>query len=316
MTGKVRWTSYSDDNKHPEDSLLLAYLRKQQLADGLSISQHIDVEKCPRCLHKLNELMQVSTALDVLGEMRSYQHYPELTVADTYARMQSAANRRIPAKPTLNGANYPHRSRQSAVRWVSLPAAFGLAILFTMAMLVFANLMTGKSLIREPLKGSTSPGQNILTVVVPAHSTLTPDLTATVSAGGSAMPVLTPTPNASSVTRPYIEVCSTSANIAQRRLVICGYNFDSTHKAILFASGKKPMLQINLHVDQHGKFQFGWIIVTCSYLPTIINAYEVTSSKTINVKLQITSFGSCPAPISAPITGPSRLLPNYSNLVY
>ncbi len=68
MAGNTRWTSYNVVNEHPEDSILLAYLRKQQVRDRLTISQHIDVEKCPRCLHKLNELEQVSATLDVLGE--------------------------------------------------------------------------------------------------------------------------------------------------------------------------------------------------------------------------------------------------------
>jgi hypothetical protein len=306
MAGNARWTSYSDVNKHPEDSLLLAYLRKQQLEDGLSISQHIDVEKCPRCLHKLNELKQVSATLDVLGVMRSYQHYPELSVADTYARMQSTANRRIPAKASMNGVNHRHRPRRSAVRLISVPAAFGLAILFTMAMLVFANL-SGKLVIPSALQGVIKPSLSNSPVIIARFSSPTPnpDLTATVS--------VTPVQTATSepITKPYLTICSTPANIAQWRLVICGYNFDTAHKVVLFASGKKPLLQINLHVDQHGKLQIGWRIADCGDLPTIIYAYEQTSLKPIYVKLQITSFGNCPATTTTPIVGPSGFSPNY-----
>src|SRR2546430_17117026 len=94
MASNTRWTSYNDVNEHPEDSILLAYLRKQQLEDRLKISRHIDVEKCPRCLHKLNKLKQVSTTLDALGVMQQYQHYPELSVADTYACVRRAADKR------------------------------------------------------------------------------------------------------------------------------------------------------------------------------------------------------------------------------
>jgi hypothetical protein len=294
MSGNSRWTSYNDINKHPEDSILLAYLRKQQFEDRLSVSQHIDVEKCPRCLHKLNELKQVSDTLDTLRVMRSYQHYPELSVADTYAHMQRAASHQTPAKASLNRANHRHRSRQSGVRWISLPAAFGLAILFTVAMLVFANLMTGKSLIRGPLQGGTSPGHNILTVVVPAHSTLTPDLTATVSAGGSATPVMTPTPNTSSVTGPYIEVCSTPSNIAHWRLVVCGHNFEANYKITLLALGKTLLWLPNLPVDKQGDFQVGWNIVNCGNLPSVIVAYEGVNAKPISARLRNISFGSCP----------------------
>ena len=300
MAGNTRWTSYNDVNEHPEDSILLAYLRKQQVKDRLSVSQHINLEKCPRCLHKLDELEQVSATLDVLGKIRSYQHYPELSVADTYERMQRAASHRTPTKASLNGAHQRQRPRKSVVRLISLPAAFGLAILFTVAMLVFANL-SGTSWNPEPSKESINHSQGNSTVVVFPHSTPTPDLDLTATAGTT--PVLT-------ATKAYIKVCSTPADIVQRRLVICGHNFDPAHEAALLAFGKKPMWQSNLPVDQHGTFQFGWNIVNCSNLPTIIYSYEATSSKPIYAKLQITSFGSCPEPTTTPIAGPPGFSPN------
>jgi len=300
MAGNTRWTSYNDVHEHPEDSILLAYLRKQQVKDRLSVSQHINLEKCPRCLHKLDELEQVSATLDVLGKIRSYQHYPELSVADTYERMQRAASHRTPTKASLNGANQRQRPRKSVVRLISLPAAFGLAILFTVAMLVFANL-SGTSWNPEPSKESISHSQGNSTVVVFPHSTPTPDLDLTATAGTT--PVQT-------ATKAYIKVCSTPADIVQRRLVICGHNFDPAHEAALLAFGKKSMWQSNLPVDQHGTFQFGWNIVNCSNLPTIIYSYEATSSKPIYAKLQITSFGSCPEPTSTPIAGPPGFSPN------
>lgn len=311
MAGNTRLTTRNDVNKHPEDSILLAYLRKQQLEDRLSVLQHIDVEKCPRCLHKLNELKQISDTLDVLGKMRSYQHYPELSVADTYARIQREASHRTTSNVYLQGVNHQQRPRRSVVRLISLPAAFGLAIFFTVAMLVFANF-SGQSLIPGPLKGVIRPSLSNSTGVVAHSSTPTPDpdLTATMNAKAIATAVQTATP--ALVTKAYIAVCSTPANVAQWRLVICGYNFDPAHKATLLAIGKKPMLQSNLLVDQHGKFQFGWNIVNCRNLPTIIYAFEVTSSKPIFVKQQITSFGSCTLKTTTSIEGPSGFSPKYN----
>src|SRR5713101_5597228 len=206
MAGNTRWTSYNDVNEHPEDSILLAYLRKQQVKDRLSVNQHINLEKCPRCLHKLDELEQVSATLDVLGKIRTYQHYQELSVADTYERMQRAASHRTPTKASLNGANQGQRPRKSVVRLISLPAAFGLAILFTVAMLVFANL-SGTSRNPEPSKEGISHSQGNSTVVVVPHST--PDLNLTATVGTT--PVLT-------ATKAYIKVCSTPADIVQWRL--------------------------------------------------------------------------------------------------
>jgi hypothetical protein len=296
MANNTRWISYNDINKHPEDSILLAYLRGQELEVRSSVIQHIDKEKCPVCLQKLNELKQVSTTLDVLGEMRSYQYYPELSVANTLVRMQSAVNPRIPVKTAMNGANYRQLPRKSAVRLISVPAAFVLALLFTMSMLVYANL-PGRSLNPFSFNGDTDPGQGIATVVVPPHATSTKVANVTATAiGGS--------PNAK---EPYLKVCSTQANIDQLRLVICGFNFDRFHHAtlVVFVTGKKPIWFRNIPVDQHGKFQVGWQIADCGNVPTFIYGYEVTSSKPIIVKLQITSFGICHAPTTTPVAKPS-----------
>jgi hypothetical protein len=291
MAGNARRTSYSDVNKHPEDSLLLAYLRKQQLEDGLSIAQHIDVEKCPRCLHKLNKLKQVSTTLEALRVMQQYQHYPELSVADTYAYVRKAADKRTPVQALLHQINNRQRPRASAVRWISLPVAFGLAILFTMAMLVFANL-SGQSWI--PVSGVIRHSHDSSTVVVPPHST--PDLasTANANAGTNITPTATP------VTGPYIEVCSTPSNIAHWRLVVCGHNFEANYKITLLALGKTLLWLPNLPVDKQGDFQIGWNIVNCGNLPSVIVAYEVVNAKPISVRLRNISFGSCPVrtPIS------------------
>ncbi len=273
MASNTRWTSFHDVNEHPEDSILLAYLRRQQLEDRLKISRHINVEQCPRCLHKLNELKQVSATLEVLGVLRSYQHYPELSVDDTYARIQRAAIHRTPVKASLSGTNHRQQPRKSAVRWISLPAAFGLTILFMVAMLVFANL-SGKSSIPKSLQGGTSASQNNSTSLPQQQST---------PVAASATPV----------TGPYIEVCSTPNNIAHWRLVICGHNFEAGYKVTLVASGNVPVRLSNLHIDKQGDFKVGWNIMNCGNLPSVIVAHEAVNAKTISARLQNISFESC-----------------------
>ena len=293
MAGNTRSIPFHTVNKHPDDSILLAYLRGQQLEFRSSVIQHIDIDKCPRCLHKLNELKQVSDTLDTLGVMRPYQHYPELSAVDTYARMQNAVMDRIPARTATNGARYRQRPRKSAVRLISVPAAFGLAILFTMAMLVFANL-SGKSLLPRSLQGGTSASQNNSTSFPRQQSTPPPNLalTATANVDASATPVLTPT--TTPVTGPYIEVCSTSINIARWRLVICGYNFEAGYKVTLVAPGKTPIVLSNPPVDKQGDFKVGWNIGNCGNLPSAIIAYEVVNTRPISARLRNISFGSCP----------------------
>jgi hypothetical protein len=182
-----------------------------------------------------------------------------------------------------------------------VPAAFGLAILLTMAMLVFANL-SGRSFDPFSLTGGTSSGQNILTVEVPSHSISSPEANLTAPAIG--------TPGGSSqVKEPHIKVCSTQSDIVKFRLVICGDNFDSTQKATLIAyvPGKNLLWLRDILVDKHGKLQVGWIIADCGNVPTFIYGYEITSSKPIIVKLQITSFGICPASTTTPVAKPAGL---------
>jgi len=287
MASNTRWTSFNDVNEHPEDSILLAYLRKQQLEDRLKISRHIDVEQCPRCLHKLNELKQVSATLEVLGKIRSYQHYPELSLADIYARVQRDVSKRTALQAYLHRINNRQRPRMSAVRLVSLPVAFALTILFTMV-IVFASLY-GRPWISGSSSGGTSTSQNISTSLPRQHSTPTLNLalTATANAGTSISPTVTP------VTGPYIEICSTPINIARWRLVICGHNFEAGYKVTLVASGNVPVRLPNLHIDKQGDFKVGWNIMNCGNLPSAIVAHEVVNAKTISARLQNISFGSC-----------------------
>ena len=287
MASNTRWTSFNDVNEHPEDSILLAYLRKQQLEDRLKISRHIDVKQCPRCLHKLNELKQVSATLEVLGKIRSYQHYPELSAADIYARVQRDVSKRTALQAYLHRINNRQRPRMSAVRLVSLPVAFALTILFTMV-IVFASLY-GRPWISGSSSGGTSTSQNISTSLPRQHSTPTLNLalTATANAGTSISPTATP------VTGPYVEVCSTPNNIAHWRLVICGHNFEAGYKVTLVAFGNVPVWLPNLPVDKQGDFKVGWNIVNCGNLPSVIVAHQVVNPKPISARLQNISFGSC-----------------------
>ncbi len=285
MARNTWWKPDKYGEEHPEDSSLLAYIRRQQLENQSKIKQHLDIERCPRCLHRYSELEQVSKTLAVLGQMPPYQHYPELSVARTYTHIQETANRRTFLEAYLHRANNRQRPRKSAMRLVSLPAAFALAILFTVAMLVFAHL-SGVPLIPRSLQGGTSPSQSGSTEVVPQFVSPTPDLTATANANATAI-----------ASQPYIQLCSTSADIAQSHLVICGYNFDAGHKVslIVIISGRGPVTRHPVLVDKQGEFQDSWYVHNCRNLPITIFAYEVDNVKVFSLPLRSISFAACPA---------------------
>ncbi len=282
--------------EHYEDSILLAYLRRQQLEDGLSlrISQHIDVERCPRCCHKLSELAQVSATLDVLGRIRSYQHYHELSVDDTYARAQGVANKRTSSQADLYTVR--RRPRKSAVRLVSLPVAIALTMLFTVV-IVFA-FFSGESKISGPPQIGLRSNHSNPTLVLQNQPTATPNLalTATANANATTTGALTPTSTATSITGPYMVVCSGLYNIARWRLVICGHNFEAGSKVVLVALGKMPILLPNVPVNKQGDFQVGWDITNCGNLPTTIYSFQKADAKPTLIKLQNIAFGDCPVP--------------------
>src|SRR5258708_19803187 len=129
MVSTTKWIQASDGKEHPEDSILLAYMRLQQLEDWPRINRHIDVELCPRCRRKCDELAQVSATLSVLRQMATYQRYPELSAARTYAHIQESVTKRPPLQPYLHCAANRQRPRKWRVGLVSLPAAFRVALL-------------------------------------------------------------------------------------------------------------------------------------------------------------------------------------------
>jgi len=179
--------------------------------------------------------------------------------------MQRAAIHRTQVKASLSGTNHRQQPRKSAVRLISLPAAFGLTILFMVAMLVFANL-SGKSFIPRSLQGGTSASQN--------NSTLLP------------RQQLTPT-FPSTITQ-----CSDQAHYY---LEICGSNFkpgDSISLVVYMIGSEQPTIRHAVKIDAHGKFIERWYFKYCNYLPIAIYAEEVSTVPTINSNVLVITYST------------------------
>lgn len=304
MVSSTKWIQASDGKEHPEDSILLAYMRLQQLEDWPRINQHIDVEQCPRCRRKCDELAQVSATLSVLRQMAVSQRYPELSADRTYAHIQKFANKRDPLQAYLHWAGNRQRPRKSPVRLVSLPVAFGLALLCVV--LVLAARLSGGSWLPGSSQGHISPSQNNAATVQAQHTTPTPQPALTVTASATTTPALTPTATSTTGPQAYLKVCSTAADRAQLHLVICGFNFEPGHKVVLVVAvpGKQPVTRRPVAVDQRGEFRDGWYISNCKNLPVAVYAEDLTagtgnySSTLVNI-----AFANCPA--ATPTAGPT-----------
>ncbi len=292
MVSSTKWIQASDGKEHPEDSILLAYMRLQQLEDWPRINQHIDVEQCPRCRRECDELAQVSATLAVLRQMAAYQHYPELSADRTYAHIQRSANKRAPLQAYLHWAGNRQRPRKSPVRLVSLPVAFGLALLCVV--LVLAAHLSGGSLLPVPFQGHTSPDQNNAATVQAQHTTPVSGPAAT----------LTPTATPTTGPQAYLKVCSTAADNALSHLVICGFNFEPGHKVALVVDvpGRPLVTRHAVVVDQQGEFHDGWYIHNCKNLPVAVYAEDLTagtgyySNTLVNI-----AFANCP--VATPTAG-------------
>jgi hypothetical protein len=304
MVSTTNWIQASDGKEHPEDSILLAYMRLQQLEDWPRINRHIDVEQCPRCRRKCDELAQVSATLSVLRQMATYQHYPELSAARTYAHIQESTNKRAPLQAYLHWAGNRQRPRKSPVRLVSLPVAFGLALLCVV--LVLAARLSGGSWLPGSFQGHTSPIQNNAATVQAQHTTPAPRPALTVTARANTTPALTPTATSTTGPQAYLKVCSTAADNAQSHLVICGFNFAPGHKVALVVDvpGRQLVTRHPVVVDRQGEFHDGWYIYNCKYLPVAVYAADLTAG-TGNYSYTLVNIAFADCPVATPTAGPT-----------
>lgn len=267
-------------------------MRLQQLEDWPRINRHIDVEQCPHCRRKCDELAQVSATLAVLRQMAAYQHYPELSAARTYAHIQKFAHKRNPLHAYLHWAGNRQRPRKSPVRLVSLPVAFGLALLCVV--LVLAAHLSGGSLLPGLSQGHISPAQNNAATVQAQHTTPTP---------GQA---LTPTATSATGPQPHLKVCSTAADNAQSHLVICGFNFEPGHRMALVVDvpGRHLVTRHTEVVNQRGEFHDGWYVSNCKSLPVAVYAEDLTAGTGYySYTLVNIAFANCP--VATPTAGPT-----------
>ena len=307
MVSTTKWIQASDGKEHPEDSILLAYMRLQQLEDWPRINQHIDVELCPRCRRKCDELAQVSATLSVLRQMATYQRYPELSAARTYAHIQESVNKRAPLQAYLRWAGNRQRPRKSPVRLVSLPVAFGLALLCVV--LVLAAHLSGGSL-PGLAQGHVSPDQNNAATLQPQYTTPAPQPALTVTAGATTTPALTPTVTSTTGLQAYLQVCSTAADNAQSRLVICGFNFAPGHKVALVVDvpGRSLVTRHPVVVDQQGAFHDVLYIYNCKYLPVAVYAEDLTAGTgnyAGNYVYTLVNIAFAGCPVATPTAGPT-----------
>ena len=275
--------------EHPDDSILLAYIR-EQAQDGRwsSIHQHIDT--CKECYQRSMEYVQISTELsETLEHFQRNQDYPPLAesvfelmhnpAAVRLARRQREEERRV---------RYPAQG----AKWVSFrpvlapTAALLLLLLFAVTVLAYRGDLSylGRYILPQGQNSTVLP--SIATV---SSHTSTERPSGTVSATGTVTSNRVPT----------IRFCTTNADKAQSRIRFCGASFTPGDKVLLvvhFASGGARTLHQVL-VDAQGHFQDSWVVANCKDVPMAIDVQDETNSTEVSLELRGShQLGHCSVP--------------------
>ena len=285
MSGQTWWSRGSGEMEHPDDSILLAYIRGQALDGGWSsIHQHIDT--CKECYQRSMEYAQISTELsETLEHFQRNQNYPPLAEsvfelmhnpsAVRLARRQREEERRV---------RYPAQG----AKWVSfrpvLAPTAALLLLLLFAVTVLASRADWSYILPQGQNSTVLP--SIATV---SSHTSTERPSGTVSATGTA------------TRTPTIRLCTTNADKAQSRMRFCGASFTPGDKVLIvvhFASGgsrtRHPVL-----VDAQGHFQDSWVVANCKDVPIAIDVQDETNSTEVSFELRGShQLGHCSVPNS------------------
>ena len=289
MSGQMRWSRSSVEMEHPDDSILLAYIRGQALDGGWSsIHQHIDT--CKECYQRSMEYAQISTELsETLEHFQRNQDYPPLAES-VFELMHNPAAVRL-ARRQREEERRVHYPAQGA-KWVSFrpvlapTAALLLLLLFAVTVLAYRGDLSylGRYILPQGQNSTVLP--SIATV---SSHTSTERPSGTVSATGTATKT------------PTIRLCTTNADKAQSRMRFCGANFTPGDKVLLvvhLASGGARTLHPVL-VDAQGHFQDTWVVANCKDVPMTIDVQDETNSTEVSFELRGShQLGHCSVPNS------------------
>ena len=297
---------------HPDDSILLAYVRQQRLDQNWQENIHKHVADCEACQKRCKQLRQISTLLEdalsraprdrpLLSNIESEWDWVQSPQAAqlTYQRRRQERQRedlalgialltRLPlmllAKMMPVLAPYvrkltvherqPRNRAMAVVPVIGAPAAAFLMLLSVMIVLAY-TLVVHNPLGPQHTVGTATAGPLHLT----PHPTWTPTTVPTQSGKGvvtNTTPIATATATTGS-SKLRLFVCMSNVDKAQGRIRICGVGFKPGDKAQLTIdiAGSGFRSQQPVSVDGSGNFQDFWYIYSCKDVPTTIIGQDV-----------------------------------------
>ena len=257
-------------SRHPDKSILLAYIRRQPLDDRLDIQQHI--EHCERCSQQCDEYKRLSSSLeDALVQVRHF--YPRVTSRVFYTiEEHSYESGKLRVAPGLRDYRPEHRMArpQVAILLVLLFAMF----LTTVVYAISTNHTSFISYIPHHTIATTHPSHSLGNLVPP------PQVASKHKPPPKHIAAPTPVVSATPVSkvRPSIVICGTSITDHSRYLKICGDHFtpgDKVTVVLEYPKNSKSLAPVT--VDAKGQFEDGFTIA-CANAPIAIYANNQTHS--------------------------------------
>jgi hypothetical protein len=334
MSGHT-WKQDEGDNFHPEENLLLAYIRRQLSADtSHEVFQHLAI--CELCRHKHATLLLQSglaysmptypSVVDMLGERIDSPAAAQLALQQ---RRRSALQQDIAlgrafvlfflSKALRLQRQNAKRPASTAIAIRSVPLV-GIAVLIISILLVVAFVLAFTLSNHILVPGNFSSGSQLTTpsviptqIAIQSKPTATPTATATPTqvgntpGHGSAVTV-TPIATPPGPTRPYVKVCSTPAELAQSQLHICGANFKPGDKVeLLGIVGFSIKEKSEIIADIHGSFSVVWTISSCRSVPGYIFMQDQTRHSIMSFISVTVKIGTCQAPNTMPQPEPTPI---------
>jgi len=260
--------------RHPDKSILLAYIRRQPLDDRLYIQQHI--EHCERCSQQCDEYKYISSTLEAaLTQVRHF--YPRVTSHVFYnIEEHSYESGKLRAAQRQSLRDYRPKRRM---------ARLGVAISLVLAMLL-TTVAYAISTNRTPLVSNVSQQGIVTTQPSPDLGNLVPPPQVTSKHKHPAKHVAAPTrtPSVAAATTPFstlkasLVICSTSATGTSMYLKLCGDHFtpgDKVTVVLEYPENSRSLAPVT--VDANGQFEDGFT-VSCANVPIVIYANDQTHS--------------------------------------
>ena len=257
-------------SRHPDKSILLAYIRRQPLDDKLYIQQH--VEHCERCGQQCDEYKRLSSSLeDALMQVRHF--YPHLTSHVFYTIEEHSYE-----SGKLRGAqglrDYRPKRRMARPQVAILLVLLFSMLLTTVAYAISTNHTSLISYIPHHSIATTVPSPNLGNLVPPPQ----------VASKHKHPPkhIAVPTPVVSvtpvSTVSPSIVICGTSITGHSRYLKICGDHFTPGDQVrVVLEYRKNSQLLAPVTVDAKGQFEDAFTIA-CRDVPMMIFASDQSHS--------------------------------------